>query len=103
MALNYADYDGTVIAPDVANPFGMFKDDPNGTKMNSKTFNDIFQFFYKMMAGAGITYNHDLDNATNGFQLYEALLNTFSYPIGQASLSLAGTYYFVTHQIMRFL
>ena len=58
-------------------PYGNIKDDTgtgNGTPVNTAVYADIHQFFARMADQSGITINDLPDNATNGFQLFEALL-----------------------------
>jgi len=43
-----------------------------GTLWDKEMMSDILQFFEKMFSESGITANGSLDNATNGFQLFEA-------------------------------
>lgn len=83
-------------------PNGYIIDNPgdgSGTKANSKSNNDLQQLMQQLMIGSGVVPNGLPDNTTNGFQLYTALKNTFSYPINVATISLAGTYTFATHQL----
>lgn len=57
-------------------PFGSIKDNSganDGTPVNRYVYSDHHQFFAKLMDAAGLTPNDLLDNATNGFQLHEAL------------------------------
>lgn len=73
MARRILDFDGTVVAAGGAYPFGDIKDNPSGTRINSKSNSDIQQFFQKLLNSAGITANSLADNTTNGYQLTEAL------------------------------
>ena len=57
-------------------PFGKLINDTgtnNGTPIDEQVYNDIHQFFEKLMFEAGITANNLPDNDTNGYQLYNAL------------------------------
>jgi hypothetical protein len=72
MARKIVDYTGTVIAPGGAYPYGNIKDDPGGTRINSKSNSDIQQFFQRISNDAGLTLNSLPDNATNGFQFVQA-------------------------------
>jgi hypothetical protein len=57
-------------------PYGFIKDNPGdgtGTKANNKSWNDLYQFFMKIMIAAGISPNGQQDSTTNGFQLVQAL------------------------------
>lgn len=58
-------------------PYGNIKDDTgsnNGTPVNKEVYADFHQFFAKLMAEAGISYNNVPDNFTNGFQYFLSLL-----------------------------
>lgn len=46
-----------------------------GTLWDKEMMSDVLQFFEKLMAESGIVANGSLDNFTNGFQLYEALVS----------------------------
>lgn len=70
-----------VQAPGGAYPYGKIKDNPGngtGTPVNEVVYGDFHQFFAKMMAEAGITYNNVPDNATDGFQYFLALLKNIN-------------------------
>lgn len=57
-------------------PYGNIKDNPgdnSGTPVNKLVYADFHQFFSKIMADAGISYNGHPDNATDGFQYFLAL------------------------------
>lgn len=63
-----------------AYPYGAIRDNTgsnNGTPVNKLVYDDLHQFFERMMAQAGITHNGLPDNATNGFQLFTALIALF--------------------------
>ena len=56
-------------------PYGNVKDNSgtnNGTPLNRLVLSDYIQFFHKLMAEAGISYNGVLDNDYSGWQFYEA-------------------------------
>jgi len=74
MARSIADYNGGVIAPGGAYPYGDIKDAPSGTVIDRTSNADIHQFFSKMMDESGYTFNGLPDNNTNNYQLYLALL-----------------------------
>src|ERR1700748_3604815 len=60
-------------------PYGDIKDDDgtfDGTDVNRKNYADIFQFFAKLSDYAGVALNSLPDNATNGFQFFNALIGT---------------------------
>lgn len=62
-------------APNVQNPYGQIQDDDgtgNGTPVTKDVYQDHHIFFEKLMAEAGITPNGLLDNAYDGFQLFQA-------------------------------
>ena len=64
-----------VIAPSMDFPYGDLNNNTgtnNGTPVNKDLLNDIIQFGQKLADEAGITMNDTVDNATNGWQLYEA-------------------------------
>lgn len=46
----------------------------DGTPVDRKTYNDALTFFSKLMDEAGITPNDLFDNATNGYQLWDAFI-----------------------------
>lgn len=59
-------------------PFGDIKNDDgtfNGTPINRELLADYVQFFEKMFFESGLNANGLPDNATNGFQLWQALEN----------------------------
>jgi len=58
-------------------PYGNIKDNPgdnSGTPVNKLVYADFHQFFSKIMADAGISYNGHPDNATDGFQYFIAFI-----------------------------
>lgn len=65
-----------VVAPAAPFIYGDIKDDTglnDGTLLDRATHSDIHQFFEKMFADSGRTATGVLDNATNGWQLWDAL------------------------------
>lgn len=65
-----------VLAPNATYPYGNIKDNSganDGTPVNTQVYGDIHQFFARLLALSGIVANGLPDNATNGFQYYEAL------------------------------
>lgn len=93
MARRILDFDGTVVAAGGAYPFGDIKDNPSGTRINSKSNSDIQQFFQKLLNSAGITANSLADNTTNGYQLTEALSKVIGNHAGQiVRMIIGGTY-----------
>lgn len=65
-----------VDAPDVPYPFGRIRDNPGdntGTPYNELLYGDFHQFMAKMFDNSGLTYNNIADNATDGFQFFDAL------------------------------
>lgn len=68
-----------IIPPDGEFPYGKTRDNDgsqNGTPVNDELVHDMIQFFERMMAIAGITHNEVQDNAYDGFQFFEALVET---------------------------
>lgn len=60
-------------------PYGDIKDDTgaeDGTPIDRLVYADLHQLTERMFAKSGIAPNNLPDNATNGFQLYEALIKT---------------------------
>ena len=77
-----------VTAPDVTYPYGNIKNDTgagDGTPVNVQVYADFHQFFARMAALAGITYNNLPDNSTNGYQYYDALLSLIQSNITTAN------------------
>lgn len=67
-----------VVAPGGAYPYGNIRDNDgtgNGTPLNQLVHADFHQFFSKMFAESGIVANGLPDNATNTFQLFQALID----------------------------
>lgn len=65
-----------VDAPSADYPYGNIRNKTlsvAGSRVNVEMYGDITQFFEKMFAESGITANGLADNATNGWQLFEAL------------------------------
>lgn len=65
-----------VQAPDSDYPYGRIKDNDgtgNGTPVNENVYGDVHQFFERLMAQAGISFNENPDNNYTGFQFFEAL------------------------------
>lgn len=57
-------------------PYGRIKDNSganDGTPVNEDVYGDFHQFFAKLFAESGLTYNELPDNDYSGFQLFEAL------------------------------
>jgi len=62
-----------------------------GTIWDRNTMSDYIQFFHKMMAEAGVTYNGLLDNDYNGWQFYEAFrILTKPYKVYEAIIAQSG-------------
>lgn len=84
-----------VQAPTVAYPFGKSTDNTgtnNGFPLNSETLEDYHQFFEKMFAESGLVANGLPDNATNGFQLWNAFRKLARpYKVYTAIVSQSGT------------
>ena len=69
-----------VQAPDSTYPYGRIQNDSgagDGTPVDEVVYGDFHQFFEKLMAEGNITANGLPDNATNGFQLWNAAYNAF--------------------------
>lgn len=57
-------------------PYGRIRDKTasvNGTPVNEEVYGDFHQFFAKLFAESGLTYNEQPDNDYSGFQYFEAL------------------------------
>lgn len=93
MARRILDFDGTVVAAGGAYPFGDIKDNPSGTRINSKSNSDIQQFFQKLLNSAGITANSLADNNTNGYQLTEAMSKVIGNHAAQIVRMIVGGSY----------
>ena len=64
-------------SPTVTEPFGNIKDNTginDGTPVNKLVYADFHQFFEKMFLQGGLTANGLPDNVTNGFQLFQSLM-----------------------------
>lgn len=88
--------DKTNINPaDADFPFGSVRDKTpslGGTKYDKNTMSDYIQFFHKMMSESGVVPNGQLDNETNGWQLYEAFRKlTRTYRMYQATITQDST------------
>ena len=69
-------------APSPAFPYGDLRDNPGdntGTPVNRELLSDIIQTVEKIVDESGITPNGLLDNASNGWQLFDAMRKVF-YP-----------------------
>lgn len=76
-------------------PFGKSVDETgtnNGTPVNFERLNDWDQFFEKIFEESGLTANGLPDNASDGYQLYEAFrLMTRPYKVYAVNISQSGT------------
>lgn len=66
-----------VTAPAAPYPYGDVKDNTgsnDGTPLDRAVMSDYFQFFARMLAQSGITPNDLIENDTNGYQYFEALV-----------------------------
>ncbi len=83
-----------VDAPSIDWPFGDLNDDSganDGTPVDKELITDIQQTFEKIFDASGLTANGLPDNATNGFQLYEALREVIKpYDVIQGFIDDAG-------------
>ena len=80
-----------VTPPSSAYPYARLKDDTgtnNGVPVDEQVYGDFHQFFERLMIEGGITPNGSPENATDGFQLNEALFNLAVKP----SLSFNGNF-----------
>lgn len=82
-------------APSASFPYGDLRDNPGdntGTPVNRELLSDIMQTVEKIVAESGITPNGLLDNASNGWQLYDAMRKVF-YPYKEyvGNFSVDGT------------
>lgn len=73
MAYKITDLDGGTTGATTAYPYGDVMDDPGGTRVNRKMLDDLLQFAHRLMSDAAIVPNSTPDNATNGYQLVQAL------------------------------
>lgn len=84
-----------VNAPTSAYPFGSLRDNPGdntGTPVNVELLSDTMQLMEKIMAESGIAPNGLPDNATNGFQLFQALKQVMRpYKLYVAFITQTGT------------
>jgi len=68
------------VAPGGQYPYGRLKNDSgafDGTTCNENLLGDLFQFVMKMMDQAGITPNGIPDNASSGYQIFDAYRGGF--------------------------
>lgn len=79
-----------VITPNSEYPYGRIQDDTStgaddGTPVNEEVYGDMHQFFAKLMAVAeslgGASYNNEPENAYDGFQSYDALVEVIEFGI----------------------
>ena len=71
-------------APDATWPFGNTRNNTganDGTPYDQPTMTDYIQFFHKMMLESGIAYNDIVDNETNGWQFFLALVENIKQTI----------------------
>lgn len=79
-----------VDAPSVDYPYGRIRDDDgsaNGTPLNEAVHGDYHQFFARILAESDVTANSLPDNATNGFEYYQALIQVISKRLGRYSVN----------------
>ena len=76
-------------------PYGQVLDDTgsdDGTRLNENNMSDLWQIWEKVFDESGLTANGLLDNETNGWELYDALLRAGKpYDVYTALLSQSGT------------
>jgi len=64
----------------------------NGTRVNREFMNDYVQTFERIFALSGLSANGQLDNNTNGFQMYNATRKMFRpYTVYTALVTQTGT------------
>ena len=83
MAYNISDLDGNVNAPNADYPDGSMADSSpagagNGTRVNRKMIEVVFQTFLKIAREAGTTLNGQPDNETNDYQFYDSLISVIN-------------------------
>jgi hypothetical protein len=95
-----------VIPPNATFPYGAIQDNPgnfSGTPFNTSVYGDFHQYFAKMLAESGIIANGQVENATNGFQYFDALNVTTRPFINQVPITSstynAATIYAATPQL----
>ena len=79
-----------VNAPNATFPFGDVKDNSganDGTPLNRAVLSDYMQFFAKMLDASGVVPNGLLENNTNGFQYFLALVQNIRQTTATTSLS----------------
>lgn len=83
-----------VAAPDATYPYGNIKNDisGDGTPVDVQVYGDVHQFLERMFALSGLISNNLPDNATNGFQLYDAFSQHIAggMPFNSGGVWLAG-------------
>lgn len=93
MAIKLQDKPNT-IAPNTDYPYGAIKDNTgsnDGTPVNKLVYDDLHQFFAKIMDAAGIAYNGLPDNFTNGFQYFMALIKLIRTSLSYEDISSSVT------------
>ena len=83
MAYNISDLDGNTNAPNADYPDGSMADSSpagagNGTRVNRKMIEDVFQTFLKIAREVGTTLNGQPDNETNGYQFFDSLISVIN-------------------------
>jgi hypothetical protein len=85
-----------VVAPGGNYPYGRVKDNTggnSGTPVNEALIGDYVQFFERLMATAGISFNELPDNGSDGFQLMIALdtyIKSFAARVISTSITKVG-------------
>lgn len=77
-------------------PYGDLRNDPGdntGTPIDRVLMSDVMQTMERIMSQSGITANGQLDNETNGFQIYEAMQKLFGRSLATDWIDLPGASY----------
>ena len=85
-----------VNSPNPEYPYGEIRDDSSsgaddGTPVNKLVYGDMHQFFASLMANSiaigGADYNDQPENAYDGFQYYQAMVNIITFAINLRALT----------------
>lgn len=83
-----------VDAPDTDYPYGKIRDNSgtdDGTPVDVQVYGDFHQFFARMFAKSGLTYNGLPDNNYSGFQYFDAASKLWKSFIGVKLISVTTT------------
>lgn len=84
----------------MAFPYGDLRNDPGngtGTPVDRVLLSDVMQTMEKIMNESGISPNGQLDNETNGFQIFEAMQRVFGNNVSTDWADLPGAQYESTY------